>query len=95
MAKRMSQKDIKRQINELNIVKRSAMMRAVAAIVGMAALIAVFLTLQAQGFEFANSQFGNLFLFILAVVASGIAGMGTRKWKRAKDKITYLEKNLK
>ena len=95
MAKRMSQKDIRNRISELKIIKRSGLMRAVAAIVGMAVIIAVYLTFQAQGAEWANSTFGSMGLFILAIVAAGIAGLGTRRWKLAKNEMDELQKKLK
>lgn len=95
MGKRMSQKDIQNRIFELKIARRGGMISAVAAFVGMAALIAFFLGLQMRGNEFANSQLGSMFIFIIAIVAAGVAGMGTRKWKRAKDEISQLEKKLK
>ena len=95
MAKRMSQKAIRNRIAELKIIKRSGMMRAVAAFVGMAALIAVFLTFRYQGAEWADSVFGSMVLFVLALVAAGIAGIGTRTWKRAKDEMEDLQRKLK
>ena len=95
MAKRMSQKEIKNRISELRIIKRSGMMRAVAAFVGMVAIIAVYVSFQAQGAEWTTSTFASMGIFMLAVVAAAIAGMGTRRWKRAKDEIEALEKKLK
>ena len=95
MAKRMSQKEIRNRIAELKIIKRSGLLRAVAAFIGMAAIIAVYLTFQIQGAEWANSAFGSMAIFILAVVAAAIAGMGTRRWKLAKNEMDALQKKLK
>lgn len=95
MGKRMSKKDVKRRISELKIAKRNGMMRAVAAFVGMAALIAFYVSMQVQGAGIANTDMGSLLLFVTAIVAAAIAGMGTRSWKRAKDEIAELEKKLK
>lgn len=95
MAKRMSQKQIRNRITELKIIKRNGMMRAVAAFVGMAVLIAVYVTFQAQGAEWTRTSFASLGLFMLAIVAAAIAGMGTRRWRKAKDEIASLESKLK
>ena len=95
MSKRMSQREIRNRITELRIIKRSGMIRAVAAFVGMAAIIAVYLTFQYQGAAWANSMIGSMILFICALVAAGIAGLGTRRWKRSKDEIEELQKKLK
>lgn len=95
MGKRMSQKEIKNRISELRIEKRNGMMRAVVAFVGMAVLIAFYLSTQSQENGLANTQIGSLLLFVTAIVAAAIAGMGTRAWKKAKDEISRLEKKLK
>ena len=95
MAKRMSQKEIRNRIAELKIIKRSGLIRAVAAFVGMVVLIAVYLTFQYQGAEWANSTFGSMALFLLAIVAAGVAGLGTRRWKLARNEMLELQKKLK
>ena len=95
MAKRMSQREIRNRIAELKIIQRSGMMRAVAAFVGMAAIIAIYLAFQFQGAEWANSMFGSMALFILAIIAAGIAGLGTRRWKLARKEMEELKKRLK
>lgn len=95
MAKRMSQREIRNRISELKIIKRSGMLRAVAAFVCMVAVIAVYVTFQAQGAEWANSMFGSMVLFILAIIAAGVAGLGTRRWKKARDEIAQLQNKLK
>lgn len=87
-------KAIQAQIYQLQQQKKAGMARAVAAFVGLAALISLKLALQGQGFEWANSTFANMLLFVLAIVAAGVAGMGTRAWQKARTQISQLEKKL-
>ena len=91
----MSQKEIRNRIAELRIIKRSGIMRAVAAFIGMAVIIAVYLTFQYQGAEWANSTVGSMILFVLAILAAGVAGLGTRRWKLARNEMEELQKKLK
>lgn len=87
-------KAIMNQIAQLETKKRNGMMRAVVAFAGLAFLIWIKLMLQGQGVEWVSSTFANLALFILAIVAAGVAGMGTRAWQRARTEIARLEKKL-
>lgn len=95
MARKLSQKKIKNRILELQILKRNGIMRTVAAFSVMTVLIIIFLTLKSQGNPVAESQYGSLTIFLLAVVAAGFAGSGTRQWKRASDELKNLQNNLK
>lgn len=87
-------KQIQNRISELEIRKRNGMMRAIVAFVGLAVCIAVKLHFEYQGAEWANSMYASLALFILALVAAGVAGMGTRAWKKCRDEIRALEAKL-
>ena len=87
-------KAVMNQIAQLEDKKRNGMLRAVIAFAGLAFLIWIKLTLQGQGVEWANSTFANLALFILAIVAAGVAGMGTRAWQKARTEIAQLQKKL-
>ena len=86
---------LQQQIEELEIKKRNGLMRAIAAFVGLFVLIAIKTYFVSAGFEWANSTFANMGIFMLAIVAAGVAGMGTRAWKRSKDKITDLRSRVK
>ena len=83
------------RIAHLQIKKRNGILVAVAAFVGLAVVIALKLTLQGQGFEWLNSTFGNMGIFILAIVCAGIAGWGTRTWNRARKEIAIIESRSK
>lgn len=83
------------KIAQLEIKKRNGLMVAAAAFVGLAALIALKLTLEGQGVEWANSTFANMGLFVMAVVAAGVAGWGTRSWRKSRDEIRRLQGNFK
>lgn len=87
-------KVIQEQIYQLERQKRNGMLRAVVAFAALAFCIWIKLTLQGQGVEWANSTFANLVLFVLALVAAGVAGMGTRAWQKARAQIARLEKKL-
>lgn len=96
MARKSNKKRLlQEQIAELEIRKRNGLMRAVAAFVGLAVIIAVKLSLEGQGVEWASSTFANLGLFVLAVVAAGVAGMGTRAWRKSRDQIQTLKNKCK
>ncbi len=90
-----SQKKIQQEIAHLEAQKKIGMLRAVAAFLGLFILIALKTTFQMQGQEWANSMIVNMGLFILALVAAGVAGLGTRKWTLARKEIAQLEKKLK
>lgn len=83
------------RVAHLQIKKRNGLLVAVAAIVGMAVIIALKLTLQGQGIEWLNSTFGNMGIFIIAIVCAGIAGWGTRTWSRARKEIATIQSRSK
>lgn len=98
MAKGPSKKQnmAKAKILELEIKKRNGLLITIAAFVGMAAIIALKLYFQYQvGAEWASSTFASMGLFILALAAAGIAGWGTRNWRKAKDQIKLIQQKYK
>lgn len=95
MAKRkQSKSEMQRQIALLQIKKRNGLMRAIVAFVAMAVVIMIKLYFQGEGAEWANTSFANMGIFILAIVAAAVAGMGTRSWKKASDQVKELERKL-
>ncbi len=87
-------KVIQEQIYELERKKRNGMLRAVIAFAALAFCIWIKLMLEGQGVEWASSMVANLALFVLALVAAGVAGLGTRAWQQARTQIARLEKML-
>lgn len=83
------------KVAQLEIKKRNGLVVAVAVFVALAVIIGLKLSFEAQGVEWAATPFANLTLFVLAVVAAGVAGWGTRTWKRARDEIRVIEKRSK
>lgn len=83
------------QIAELKIKKRNGLMRAIVAFVGLAVCIFIKLSLTNMGFEWANSNVANMIIFVLALVAAGIAGFGSRDWMRSKQKIAQIRAQMK
>lgn len=79
---------------ELELAKRNGMMRCIAAIICFTVLIIVKLSLVYSGVEWANSMAANAAIFILALVAAGFAGIGTRDWRRAKDELEGIRQKL-
>lgn len=88
------QRRIQNEIAGLEIKKRNGMVQAILAFVALAVLISIKLNLVAQGFEWANSIVANGAIFILALVAAGVAGIGTRNWQRARRAIESLKNQL-
>lgn len=95
MSKQNKNQKLRNEIAELEIKKRNGLMRAVAAFVGMFVLILGKLLLADAGVEWVNEQWVNMALFVLALVAAGICGIGARDWKRAKDAINAAYSKLK
>ena len=83
------------KVAQLELKKRNGVIVAVAAFVGLAVLIALKLGFEAQGAEWAASPIASLALFILAVVAAGVAGWGTRTWRRSRDEIRVIQSRSK
>lgn len=78
------------QIAELEIKKRNGMMRAVAAFVVLFVLIFIKTSLTSAGVEWANSQIANMGIFVIAIVAAGFCGIGTRDWNRARKALDAI-----
>lgn len=83
------------KIAQLEIKKRNGLIVAVAVFVALAVVIALKLSFEAQGAAWAQSPIASLGLFILAIVAAGVAGWGTRTWKRSRDEIRTLQGKFK
>lgn len=95
MSRRISKKKAQAKIAQLEIKKRNGLMRCIAAIVCMVVLIAVKLSFTYAGAEWANSMVANGALFILALVAAGFAGIGSRDWTRARKEIEGLQQQMR
>ncbi|WP_165061469.1 MULTISPECIES: hypothetical protein [unclassified Adlercreutzia] len=85
---------IKQQIYELKLKKRNGFMRCIAAIVGFAVLIVIKISLSSNGVEWASTTVANAIFFIMALVAAGFAGLGSRDWRHARDEILALNQKL-
>lgn len=90
MAKGKSKKQAQR-IAELQVRKRTGLVRTIFAIVLFAALIVVKTTLVSMGVEWANSTPVNGGFFALALVFAGIAGWGSRTWAIANRQLKDLQ----
>lgn len=95
MAGNKKKKRLENEIAQLEIKKRNGLMRGIAAFVGMFVLIALKTGFTVTGYEWANTQFANMGIFILALVAAGIAGLGMRDWQRSKQAIQAKEQQLR
>ena len=83
-------KNAQQQIAELRVKRRAGLIKVIAAIAGLTALIIVKQNLMMAGVEWASSEPANLGIFLAAVVA-GFAGYGSRDWRRAGQKIDQLQ----
>lgn len=90
-----NKKNAQIRVANLQIKKRNGILVAVAAFIGLAVIIALKLMLQGQGFEWLNSTFANMGIFIVAIVCAGIAGWGTRTWNRARKEIAIIQSRSK
>lgn len=88
-------KNAQARIATLQAKKRYGLLVAAAAFIGLAACISIKIMLQSYGFEWANSTFANMGIFILAIVAAGVAGWGTRSWTKARNEIRVIESRSK
>lgn len=93
--KSKGQRRIEQQIDELEIKKRSGLVRMVFAIVFFAALIVVKTGLASAGVAWANDSFVNAGFFILAVVFAAVAGLGSRAWSVSNRKIKDLRAQMR
>ncbi|WP_251213028.1 hypothetical protein [Adlercreutzia murintestinalis] len=85
---------LQQQIDELELKKRNGMMRCIVAIVCFIVLIVLKLTLQGSGVEFVNTVQANGVFFVIALVAAGFAGIGSRDWARARREQAALLQKL-
>ena len=90
MSKRNSKKHAQ-QIAELEVKKRSGLVRMIAAIVIFAALIVVKTTLVSSGAEWANTTVAYGAFFALALIFAGVAGWGSYAWSNANRKLKQLQ----
>ena len=90
MGKGPGKKKIQSEIAELEIEKRHGLIRLVAGIVLFIIAAALKQWFMVQGAEWANSTFANLFIFMFAVAMALVAGLGSRDYMRAHDKINRL-----
>lgn len=90
MAKKNSKKRAQ-EIAELEVKKRSGLVRMIAAIVVFAALIMVKTTLVSNGVEWANTTVANGVFFALALIFAGVAGWGSYAWSNANRKLKQLQ----
>lgn len=88
------QRRLENEIAQLKIKKRNGLMRAAAAFVAMVVIIALKTSFTTAGYEWANTQIANMGIFILALVAAGVVGIGTRDWNRAKKAIEAREQQM-
>lgn len=98
MAKGASKKQnkAKLKIAQLELKKRNGLFICAAAFIGMAVVIALKLYFQYQvGAEWASTQWASMGLFIAALAAAGVAGWGTRSWRKAKDEIKAIQEKYK
>lgn len=93
--KSKGQRRIEQQIDELQIKKRSGLVRMVFAIVLFAALIVVKTGLVNAGVAWANDSFVNAGFFMLAVVFAAVAGMASRTWSVSSRKIKDLRAQMR
>lgn len=89
MSRKGSKRNTQQRIAELEHKKRSGLIRCVASIVLFAIIIALKLSLQPV-FVWLNSTAANAAIFILALVAAGFAGIGSRDWTRARRELESL-----
>lgn len=94
MASNKKKQRLKNEIAHLEIKKRNGLMRGIAAFVVMIVLIALKTGFTTAGYEWANTMVANMAIFILAIVAAGIAGVGMRDWQRARLAIRAREQQL-
>lgn len=93
--KSKGQRRIEQQIDELEIKKRSGLVRMVFAIVFFAALIVVKTGLVNAGVAWANDMYVNMVFFALAVVFAAVAGLGSRAWSVSSRKIKALRAQMR
>lgn len=86
---------LQQQLGELELKRRNGFMRCIAAIVGFAVLIVLKLTLSSSGAAWVDTTVANAVFFAMALVAAGIAGIGSRDWKRAKTEMEALQQRLR
>lgn len=93
--RKMSQAAIRNEIALLTIKKRNGLIQAIAAFAGMIVIIVLKIYLEGINFPWASGYVGSIAIWVIAIIAAAIAGMGTRSWRKAKDQIKRLSTQLK
>lgn len=94
MASNKKKQRLENEIAQLEIKKRNGLMRGMAAFVGMIVIIVLKTGFTMAGYEWANTELVNMGMFVLSLVAAGVAGIGMRDWQRARVAIRAREDQL-
>ncbi|WP_165056110.1 MULTISPECIES: hypothetical protein [unclassified Adlercreutzia] len=82
------------QLDELELKKRSGLIRVLAAIVVFVVVTAVKQALIQQGVELASHMVANMLFYLMVLVLAGVAGFGARDWSRASNEISAIRAKL-
>ncbi len=88
-------KSAQQQIAELQLKRRSGLIKVIAAVAGLTVLIIVKQNLTAAGVAWASGEVGSYAIFAAALVAAGFAGYGSRDWYKAGQKIEQLQSGMR
>ena len=83
------------QIEQLELKKRSGLVRVLAAIVAFVVVTAVKESCVAAGIALASDMFVNIAFYLLALVLAGVAGFGSRDYMRASNAIRDIQAKMK
>ena len=84
-------KSAQQQIAELQLKRRSGLIKVIAAVAGLTVLIIVKQNLTAAGVAWASGEVGSYAIF----AAAGFAGYGSRDWYQAGQKIEQLQSGMR
>ncbi|NGM16429.1 hypothetical protein GMI70_00115 [Eggerthellaceae bacterium zg-893] len=79
---------------ELKSKRRSGLIRVIAPIAGFVVAAAIKTAGEASGATWATSSFVNAAFFVGAIVLAGVAGYGSRDYRRATLEIREIEDKL-
>lgn len=82
------------QLDELELKKRSGLIRVLIAIVVFVVVTAVKQVLIMEGVELASHMVANMLFYIMVLVLAGVAGFGARDWSRANNEIKAIRAKL-
>ena len=82
------------QLDELELKKRSGLIRVLIAIVVFVVVTAVKQVLIMEGVELASHMVANMLFYIMVLVLAGVAGFGARDWSRANNEIMVIRAKL-